>query len=385
MEITTDLKNRLATLISSPDLVRLNDAEWLKNLVEKYPYFEPLHLLLAKATQNTSFFEQNCNKAAFFGNRALLYQLLHHPKELKSQFLNANDTNVIVEEIISSDNSVEIFEEISEVNFVPQAQKNGEEISTENASQEEEVFEEISEVNFIAEESIYEEETLLEEISIENASQEEVFEEISEVNFTTNTTIPVNIEEPFVETLYENEENTDLETVVKKEQANPAEDTQKISKYDDDKLPYSFLWWLSKTRREYQESFQPYVFTKKGSLDHQYVEHVFHLQTPFHEKDLNERPIKAKNENRRDIKIIDNFIAADPQIRPLAGEKIDNENKGKKSAEDKNDVVSETLAAIYTEQMLYQKAIDIYKKLSLKFPEKSRYFAKIIKSLEKKM
>ena len=71
-------------------------------------------------------------------------------------------------------------------------------------------------------------------------------------------------------------------------------------------------------------------------------------------------------------------------LKPPKPEQIDNENKAKKSAEDHYDLVSETLAKIYIEQMLYHKAIDTYKKLSLKYPEKSGYFADLIQSIEKK-
>ncbi|MEO6149135.1 MAG: hypothetical protein ABIN95_01435, partial [Mucilaginibacter sp.] len=82
--------------------------------------------------------------------------------------------------------------------------------------------------------------------------------------------------------------------------------------------------------------------------------------------------------------IIERFIKEEPQIRPTNTLKLDTENKAKKSAEDQNDLVTETLANIYAEQMLYPKAIAIYKKLMLKFPEKSRYFADRIENLTKK-
>ena len=48
------------------------------------------------------------------------------------------------------------------------------------------------------------------------------------------------------------------------------------------------------------------------------------------------------------------------------------------------DFCTETLAGIYLEQGYPQEAIDIYSRLSLRYPEKSVYFAALIEKIDKK-
>jgi hypothetical protein len=167
-----------------------------------------------------------------------------------------------------------------------------------------------------------------------------------------------------------------------------------LSKYNDDKMPYTFMWWLDKTRREHAITLQPYAkppaanpYAAKNptnELQQQYYENIFHL-TSLEElgKDSIEAPAGLQTK-RKEHEIIERFIQEEPQIKPQSSDKLDNENKAKKSAEDQDELVTETLAAIYTDQMLYHKAIASYKKLMLKFPEKSRYFAAKIEQLEKR-
>jgi hypothetical protein len=45
---------------------------------------------------------------------------------------------------------------------------------------------------------------------------------------------------------------------------------------------------------------------------------------------------------------------------------------------------TETLAKIYTEQEYYKEAIDVYAKLILLYPEKSAYFASLVKEIKLK-
>ena len=53
-----------------------------------------------------------------------------------------------------------------------------------------------------------------------------------------------------------------------------------------------------------------------------------------------------------------------------------------KSVAENDELVTETLAAIYFQQKNYEKAQKAYQKLSLKYPEKSVYFAARIKEIE---
>ena len=84
---------------------------------------------------------------------------------------------------------------------------------------------------------------------------------------------------------------------------------------------------------------------------------------------------KGKEEN-----LIDKFVETEPRISKLKREEFFSPvQSAKESLIENDEIVTETLARVYIEQEHYDKAIAAYEKLSLKFPQKSSFFANQIK------
>ncbi|WDF69159.1 hypothetical protein PQ465_01970 [Sphingobacterium oryzagri] len=179
-----------------------------------------------------------------------------------------------------------------------------------------------------------------------------------------------------------------------------AEDDE-VSLYNDELMPYSFRWWLHKTRLEYADTYQPFASphlpTNKKSafdpvtfdkivLDQQIRENIIHLQRPEDKlsDEVKQRAVAFARVDKTS-EVIEKFIREEPQIQPPPADQLNMENKARKSSEEQFDLVTETLATIYASQAMYVKAIEVYKKLILKYPEKKSYFASQIKTLEEKL
>jgi hypothetical protein len=106
--------------------------------------------------------------------------------------------------------------------------------------------------------------------------------------------------------------------------------------------------------------------------------------SPAEEANLeNPEHLERRSEKQFQSELIDKFIIANPRIEPHK-DKADLQNNDifKPFVEEDGGLVTETLAKIYVNQGYYSKAMDIYEKLSLKFPEKSSYFASQIEKVK---
>lgn len=109
------------------------------------------------------------------------------------------------------------------------------------------------------------------------------------------------------------------------------------------------------------------------------------------------KPIKRKDESDKDnlaiierdetsdkakkFELIDEFISKNPKIDPTKPSSSTH-NIAKEQMIQPENLMTETLARIYVEQKNYKKAIQSYNILSLKYPEKSGFFADQIKAIK---
>ncbi|MGA1226412.1 MAG: hypothetical protein ACO3VF_04070 [Tamlana sp.] len=86
-------------------------------------------------------------------------------------------------------------------------------------------------------------------------------------------------------------------------------------------------------------------------------------------------------DREKKFELIDKFISQNPKISPTTAV-TQKGNLAKAQMIQPEALMTETLARIYVEQKNYKKAIQSYKILSLKYPEKSSFFANQIKAVE---
>lgn len=167
---------------------------------------------------------------------------------------------------------------------------------------------------------------------------------------------------------------------------------------------------LPQDQKDAEQILNPELFTSKDSRTEASTSLAIGEPLDFDKKEkfsftewlqlTNKKPIDEKDDTSEskekpetDLKVqrprqkqkfdrIDKFIAQNPKIVPKANIPVP-ENVANSGVFDNNELMTETLARVYLEQKKYKKAIQAYKILSLKYPEKSGFFADRLKMVEK--
>ncbi|MCK4561302.1 MAG: hypothetical protein KAT78_00180 [Flavobacteriaceae bacterium] len=101
---------------------------------------------------------------------------------------------------------------------------------------------------------------------------------------------------------------------------------------------------------------------------------------PIQRKKAVKKEVSQPKSNKSNFDLINNFISLKPKIKPVLSN-LGN-NIAVDSVTENKSLMTETLAHVYLEQKKYQKAITAFTVLSLKYPEKSGFFANQIKAIK---
>ena len=165
--------------------------------------------------------------------------------------------------------------------------------------------------------------------------------------------------------LVEKEETKEVFVEAEKEEVLDTDQPLEFTKNDT----YSFSEWLKLTKP------QPIDRSKEDFENADKISEEPSFST--------EETAPAQEEKDRKFELIDKFIQERPRIIPAPTSETPKETPATSYSQAPDSLMTETLAKVYLQQKNYKKAIQAYKILILKNPEKSGFFADQIRAIEK--
>ena len=350
----------------------------LEDIIDEYPYFQAARALHLKGLKNLNSYKYNKAlkvTAAYTTDRDVLFEFI-----TSKDFLQFDPTKSTIAEI-EENKEIENIEEVEESITVDQAEI----VEEENSS------------------------ILQEEVNIPEEPTEEVEAEVKEIEPTETDTSDIIIAATTAalitpsddKPLPQNEEDADKILDPALFQSKNPDNTEDENALDigkplsfDAKEKYSFSEWLSLASKKplekseenivedvnvdaQEENIEPQAEVKESKIEKTIskVQEQKVTPKPIRKPKVKSEAIKKKYDR------IDKFIASNPKIVPTEQSAVIDISSS--SRIDHNELMTETLARVYLEQKKYKNAIQAYKILSLKYPEKSSFFADRIKTVEK--
>ncbi|VAV83213.1 FIG00648993: hypothetical protein [hydrothermal vent metagenome] len=138
---------------------------------------------------------------------------------------------------------------------------------------------------------------------------------------------------------------------------------------------------IQKTPEETLEIGKPLTFNKNEVHSFSEWLKITSFKLIIREDEETKVESSPKNDQEKKFELIDKFIASKAKIQPIKKD-VPTYNIAKAQMIQPEALMTETLARIYVEQKNYSKAIQSYKVLSLKYPEKSGFFADQIQAVK---
>ncbi|MDY8134709.1 hypothetical protein [Aquimarina sp. 2201CG5-10] len=313
----------LTYLLQNPAHLKKEHTDDLKKIIREFPYFQPVRSLLLKGLKDQESFRYNQElkiTAAYTTDRSVLFDFI------TSTLFTEGSDQIKVEKKNKAE--IEVVE-VEEIKTLPR-------MSMDDAvtMKMEEAEDVLDPTLFLTpeEESIFRHVTISESLAASN-DQEKKEESKGEDETNPSPKSTLQIDKP----LDFNKRET-----------------------------HSFAEWLKLTsitpieRKSDTESTIPEV---KKTID------------------LEEKETKTASTLQNKFDLIDEFIANNPKIKPVS-KSAPSRNLAKENQVAQDELMTETLARVYLAQKNYKKAIQAYKILILKNPEKSGFFADQIRAIK---
>ena len=302
------------SLINQPDAINDIQSIALEKIVMEFPYFQSARAMYLKGLYNNNSFKYNY--------------------ALKICATHTTDRSVLFD-FITSDNFTAIHKDLY-----------AEKISAlhEITVQDSEVVEDNS--------------AKLEKK--ENTIEESILTTIKTAIPTFEEDVEWTIEEPIFEAVENNETLIDETPVIEITEIKQQNITEKL----EIGKPIAFT---KSEKHSFQEWLQLSAFKP---IERDEVQEETEIEEKAEEKSLD-----IDSEKQKKNELIDKFIESSPKIPPVKKDEPIPSVFFEPSNADNSYLMTETLARVYLEQKKYQKAIQAYQILILKYPEKSSFFA----------